>query len=76
MVSLKRFSKYEKKEMIANLIKKYTLGLTTAQITSIMRSMEHITEVLKELEEEKRIRKIKIGNAYLYKENKEVKSER
>lgn len=47
-------------------------GLTTAQIGNVFSfRYDTLTKLLGELVEEKKIRKLKFGNAYLYKLNKE-----
>jgi len=67
MVSIKRFSKHERKELVINLLKKHPRGLTTKQIASITSVRYKNLTILKELADEKKIKIIKFGNANLYK---------
>jgi predicted transcriptional regulator len=66
---IRRYSRHERKEILVELISKNSpRGLTTAQISKIvMIRYNTLTGILKEMVDEGKIRKIKFGNAYLYK---------
>jgi len=68
LVDFNTFSKEEKKEIILDMLGKNINGLTTCKISKKLPSQyKNLISMLDELIKEDKIKKMKFGNAHLYK---------